>query len=110
MKRESRFDFGMLAVVLVLLSFPLAIWYLVEQLPSNEPTESREEIPEPTGELVPRGTLQRLERQLEAAQKQLDNARIEQSQSPPGTWDKPIAEMQREIVELRGRIDKLRRD
>ena len=48
--------------------------------------------------------------QAEQAQKQLDNARIEQSQSPPGTWDKPIAEMQREIVELRGRIDKLRRD
>ena len=109
MTRESRFDFGMLAVVLVFVAIPCAIWYLVAQLPSGEPSAEGTEVQQPDDDLVRRGERERLQRQLGQLERQLERARAERAVSPAGSqWAAEMAALHLQIVETQRRLDELR--
>ncbi len=117
-------DWGLVLVGMVFLAIPIAIWLLLAGGGSDgttgtgeRPTPPAADAPAEAGEpgapmrskrRVRPGEIVRLERELEAAQAALEQARIERVQSPSGTWDEIIRERQQEIAELREKIEKAR--
>lgn len=114
-------DWGLVAVLVLLVAIPVGIWRLYVSLSAAESTPAPVEVPatdESEAEPAPRRRLRRGEREaeierlgrlLDDAETELRHLRMEQARSPGASWAEALADKQAEIADLQRQLEALRR-